>query len=366
MGRIKLFSLGAAGLLAVGVLAACGGGGAGGDEDPQQVLDETFSGDKDVTSGVIDFFLNAGGQSNGQDASFDVSFGGPFQDMGEGQLPAFDFSFEFTVESPDQNASFDGAATSTGDRGFLTFMGTTYEVDSEILDSFTQGFEDAQAQSGSEGSADDLQALGIDPRGWLTNLTNEGTEDVEGAETIHISGEANVPQIVEDLTSAAEQAGNQVPAPLPTDQLSQIQDAIQEARIDVFTGVDDRILRRLALTFAIDVPEGVDSGGGNLDGEFSVTLSQLNEEQTIEAPADAQPLSDLLGQLGIPAGPGGIPGLGDLGVGGGSAPPPPDAPQVPEDIPDAAIPEDSQAYLDCIAGATSPSEIQDCAEQFVQ
>ncbi|MGI9556802.1 MAG: hypothetical protein ACR2N5_02555 [Solirubrobacterales bacterium] len=374
MRRIKLLSLGAVSLLAVGVLAACGGS-SGGDEDPQEVLNETFTGEKDVSSGILGAAMTASGESGGEDASFDLSFGGPFQDLGEGQLPAFDLSFDFTVEGP-ESASFSGAVTSTGEMGFLTFMGTAYEVDSATFDQFKQGVEEAQGEPESpEDASLQLSELGIDPTNWLTNLTNEGNEDVEGTETIHISGDANVAQIAEDFQSAAEQAGEQV-APVPTDELSQVEDAVREARIDVFTGVDDKILRRLVLTFGIDVPEGLDEEGGTLDVEFSVTLSELNEEQTIEAPSGAQPLSELLGQFGLTGGLGGL-GL-PLAPGGtddsAPAPPPeeilpeeiPEIPEnlpedLPEDFPDVEIPEDAQAYLDCIAAATSPADLEDCA-----
>ncbi len=380
MGRIKFLSLGAVALLAVGLIAACGGSSSGGDEDPQQVLDETFGGDKDVTSGIVELALAASGQASGQDASFDVSFGGPFQEQGEGRLPAFDFSFDLKLESAEQDADFAGAATSTGTAGFLTFMGTTYEVDGEIFDRFKEGFEQGAATDGSSDSAAGLEELGIDPGDWLTNLQNEGTEDVEGTETIHISGDANVPKIVEDVQAAASTVGEQV-APVPTEQLGQVEDAITEAKIDVFTGADDRILRRITFTFAIDLPEEA-AGGGNANIDFSVTLSQLNEEQTIQEPADAQPLSELLGQFGLLGLDGsGLGPLGDLGIAPGvddSAPAPPESadpppvPEVPEDLPEIDpgsvpdLPEGAQEYLDCVAAATTPADLEDCAALIPQ
>ncbi len=372
--RRRIVLLGAAGILAAVVVGACGGSSSGGDEDPQQVLDETFTGTNEVTSGVFELTLGASGQIGGQDGSFDASVGGPFQEQAEGELPAFDLSFDLNLESPQQDAAFAGALTSTGAAGFVTFMGTTYEVDGEIFDALKQGFEDGAAtDTGStEDPAAQLDALGIDPRGWLTNLQNEGNEDVEGTETIHISGEANVPQIVEDIQSAASAAGDQVPA-VPTDQLSQIEDSVKEARIDIFTGAEDKILRRLAFTFEIDVPEDAADGGGNASIDFSVTLSQLNEEQTIEAPTGALPLSELLGQFGL-LGLGDLGALGDLGIGaasGDSAPsdssPAPAIPEITEDIPEIDpgavpdLPEEAQQYLACINAAQSPADLEDCA-----
>jgi len=376
---VKVLSVGAPALLAAVLIAACGGGSGDGDEDPQQVLDETFtSGEaKDVKSGVVEFILDASGRSAGEDGSFNVSFGGPFQGSGDGQLPGFDFSFDFAVNSPDEDVSFAGAATSTGDAGFLTFMGTTYEVDGETFDGFKTGFEEAQADpSGGADSSSQLEEFGIDPTNWFTNLTNEGTEDVEGTETIHISGDANIPEIIEDLQSAAAQAGDQAPE-IPADQLTQIGDFVSEARIDVFTGADDRILRRLAVRFAIDIPEDAQEGGGNFSVDLSVTLSQLNEEQTITAPADAQPLSELFGMLPLlRSGGGGLDSLQDLGleipgiapdvVPGVPEDPGSGAPVVPEvpEVEPGQIPEEAQAYLDCVGAAQSPTDLQDCVAEF--
>ena len=40
--------------------------------------------------------------------------------------------------------------------------------------------------------------------GWFTNLTNDGTEDVEGTEAVHITGDVDVAQMLEDLAGIAE------------------------------------------------------------------------------------------------------------------------------------------------------------------
>ena len=43
MIRTRLLSLAVVALLGAGLVTGCGGDDEGGDEDPQQVLDETFS-----------------------------------------------------------------------------------------------------------------------------------------------------------------------------------------------------------------------------------------------------------------------------------------------------------------------------------
>ena len=41
--------------------------------------------------------------------------------------------------------------------------------------------------------------LGINPRDWIENPKNEGTQDVGGAQTIHVSADVDVAAFVQDL-----------------------------------------------------------------------------------------------------------------------------------------------------------------------
>ena len=62
----------------------------------------------------------------------------------------------------------------------------------------------SSAASGDRaGRAATPSACDIDLESWLTNLTNEGTEDVGGTETIHIRGDADVEQILTDIGELA-------------------------------------------------------------------------------------------------------------------------------------------------------------------
>ena len=89
-------------------------------------------------------------------------------------------------------------------QAFVNVQGTEYSVPQAALRRVrhqlcaTPGPERGQQSTGL------LQRLNIDPSKWLTDLKNEGTEDVEGTNTIHISGKANVPQIVDDLKTIAQ------------------------------------------------------------------------------------------------------------------------------------------------------------------
>jgi len=71
--------------------------------------------------------------------------------------------------------------------------------------------------------------------------------------------------------------------------------------------VEDHLLHKLGLALTITPPANSNSGVSSVTVNFSVTLSDINQTQTITAPTNAKPISGLLGQLGIG-------GLGAIGV----------------------------------------------------
>ena len=58
-------------------------------------------------------------------------------------------------------------------------------------------------------------------------------------------------------------------------------------------------MRRITAQLTIEPPAGSGSGPKEVDLNFDLTLSDVNQPQTIEAPSEAKPLNDLFRQLGI-------------------------------------------------------------------
>src|SRR6202008_2191167 len=109
-----------AALLAL-ALVGCGGGAsdeASESTDVNQLLEETFSGDKQIDSGKIDLAIALEAQGGTEPGSIRVDLSGPFQSEGEGKLPKVQLerSFEGGVQS------FTAGVTSTGDQGFVNFQ----------------------------------------------------------------------------------------------------------------------------------------------------------------------------------------------------------------------------------------------------
>jgi hypothetical protein len=338
------------------LIAACGGGGN--NEDPQHVLTQTFSNPTSIKSGTFDLDIKletSGGENPG---SLEVKLGGRFEGQPNGQFPQFDVDVSVHGDSGSQSFTATGGLTATADRAFINVKGTEYAVPQQLYDEFTASYGQLQSKSSSTQGAGLLQRLHIDLARWLTDLKNEGTEDVEGSNTIHISGEANVPQIVDDLKTIAQDAGNAVGKVDPA-QLNQLNDTIQSGDIDVNSGVDDRLLRRLQLSFDLKPPPGTPGAPDSLTVDLQLNLADVNKPQTIQAPANAQPLtSTALQQLGIdPSALGGAlrGGLGSSGA-------------LPESGGSTTAPSTSaaQQYQQCLSQASGTAELQQCANLLGQ
>jgi hypothetical protein len=427
LSRLTTLAACAAALAIPAAVAGCGGDDS--EEDPQQVLQETFGPhDTEITSGVIDLTLEA---SAGDQGSFTASLSGPFQaDPDDPGLPQLDLTAEASGEGTGESVAFNGGLVITDDAAFVEYNDQAYEAPQALFEqieqaaaesetaadqasgqSFEQACERAAEQAGGDPSACD-----IDFEGWLADVTNEGTEDVEGTETIHVSADADVERILADLSELVSSAlPPEVARVMDLRELEGVAPAISEAEINVYSGEEDRIPRRISLSAALD--PGAVSGLPlpQIDLDFSATLSELNEEQTIEAPADAQPLRELLDLTGIDIGlDDELPGLDELQPGADANRKPDDGapredggdagtpePEAPDDggsgneapdggapdggAPDGGAPapsgedddgglfgeapglsEQEQAVLDCISEAADVEELERCNDLLEQ
>ncbi len=128
-------------------------------------------------------------------------------------------------------------------------------------------------------------------------------------DTIKITAGIDVAKLLDDANKTLEAAsaigaaqGQEIPEKLTEEQKQQAVEAIKDPKIEIYTGKDDKIMRRMMLSL------GLEDQGSSGTIAFDVSITGLNESQDIAEPADAQPFDQLLGQLGA---------LGALGGAGG-------------------------------------------------
>jgi hypothetical protein len=382
LSRKRAFALLAAFAALAALLSACGGGG-GSSDDPQTVIENaTFEG---VESGTVDLTMNI--KSEGEHGgNMKVDLTGPFQSTGKESLPELGMELKANGEVDGEAVDFEGGLTVLGDRAYVGFNGTNYEVDPTTFGFIKSGFEKADQEgekesSGAERTACQKAATSINLEEFVNNLENEGGEEVDGVKTTKLSGDLDPKGAVDAIIRLAEtpacSAQLEAAGPFPLTELKalkgEVTGAVKKAHADIYVGEDDHIVRKVAADLTVE-PKGSDE---KAEIKFDFTLGEVNEQQTIKAPANAEPLEKLFGQLGV--NPlellgmiegGGTEDLGGLIEGitsklggeetgsaeGGNS-------SADEKLEELELPTtgESKEFTECLSEAKSASDVQECA-----
>jgi hypothetical protein len=246
-------------------LAACGGG-----DDATDILAETSANLAQIRSGDLSMELLFATR-DGERAGFTLE--GPFALRQRG-LP--EAQLDYTQVAGDQTAT--QTFITKGDQAYVRIAGTTYELPPET----------AASLSSTLGTSGGLESVELSS--WLENPSVEGSEEIGGDETDHIRADLNVSATVSTLIAIASQLGGTEPlGTFSGTSAEQVEGAVESAEIDVWTGKDDRLLRRIqiAIDFAPAAEKVKDLLGTSLD--FTLEISNPNEPVTVEQPTDAQP-----------------------------------------------------------------------------
>ncbi len=289
-------------------LAACGGGSDKSGESPETVLDEaTLQG---IESGNID--LSLGVKARGPEGgNVKVSLSGPFQGEGKGSLPQLDMNATAKGKFNGKKLDFTGGLVLLPNTAFVNYEGTEYEVDPTTFSFVESALAQAQREGGAETGADGVAACQeefgtLKVADFLENGTNEGSADVGGTSTTKVSGDLDVSgaidSVLEVVESQACRAQLAAAGPLPSKSevdkaKSQVSSAVKSAHVDVYVG-DDDIVRQISARLKLE-PQNGGSGPKSVEIKLDLKLTEVNEEQTISAPAGAKPLSKLFLKLGI-------------------------------------------------------------------
>jgi hypothetical protein len=195
-----------------------------------------------------------------------ISTSGAFELGGAKEMPKVDVQVSLRVQSMKLNAT--GGFVTTGDRAWFTRGNTGYAVPQEAWTKIVKARESGTA------AAADAPKLNVDPSGWLRNVKSEGTEQMDGVQVTHVSGDVNSAKAITDLAKAMSDA-----SPLPNAEQRLRRGGLTEGHLDAWVG-DDRIVRRVSLEMS-----GRGDGGRRVDAAFDLQLSGVNKPQSITRPA---------------------------------------------------------------------------------
>lgn len=295
---VALLALGAA---LVPVLAGCGGSSK---ESPQALLSDTFSSHHQISSGrlTLSFVVLASG-SSASTKPLSVRLSGPFESRREGALPRFALKLDLTAGGH----ALAAGATATGSALYVQLAGTWFSTPSSTYRALEEGFAKATRQSSSQKVHSTFSSLGIEPARWLSNPSRAGTATVGGTQTVHLTAEVDVPAFLADVSKLSQAGsalglGSPVPgaASVSPAVVGELAKSIRSAHVDVYTGESDHTLRRLEVGATVAGTAQTRSLLGGLSTaqvHVLIEFADVNEPQSISAPSNPQPPTQLLPAL---------------------------------------------------------------------
>ena len=188
----------------------------------------------------------------------------------------------------------------------MQLAGTWFSIPSDTYKEVEEGFAKATSTASSSKVRSTFSALGIEPGHWLTNPTQAGTTTISGVPVVHLTAAVDIPAFLADVSKLSQAGGalglassGSTGSVSPT-VVNELAKSIKSAHVDVYTGQSDHLLRRLEVTAEVT---GTSQTQALLGGLSSASLkvllefSDLNTPQSISAPANPEPASQLLPAL---------------------------------------------------------------------
>lgn len=260
------------------LLAGCG-------SDAKDVVTQTADNLESLRSGLLELRVSATsapGDEEIAEAGFELI--GSFQLPEEGELPVADL--EYTDLGADEPST--QGFISTGDQVFIEVEGQAYELPEE----------QTQTLRGGGGDEEGIFA-GAAVDEWLIDPELTEGESLEGAEVDRVSGELDVVAALNDLFAIAQRFGAGAEfTTIDGDEAERLENAVQSSHMEVVSGAEDRLLRRLLIEveLALDEEQRLAEVLGPLAGagfRVDMSISEPNQPVEVEAPSDPLPVEEL-------------------------------------------------------------------------
>jgi hypothetical protein len=254
------------------VLAGCGGTSA------DDVLERTTANVARVRSAELGLRLVLEPRSGRGRVGFTLR--GPIE-LRSGRLPVARLAYTQIAGARQAGATF----RSTGDAAFVDVAGTAYRLPKHQTD--------ALARSAGRIRTGATLELGR----WLERPSVEDGGTIDGTDTDHVSAKLDTVTALRDIFGAAAATGADVPD-LGGARSDELRRAIKTSSIDVWSGHEDRFLRRLRLRIGFEVapPRPLREQLGRLVGgrlAFDLDLTHINRPVRVDAPRGARPAAEL-------------------------------------------------------------------------
>ena len=278
---------------------ACGG------EAPGEVVARTQDNLARIRSGDLDARLVIAAEGPKRTGATGFELRGPFElARSAGDLPKARIAYTQIAGSRRATVTL----VSTGERAYIEVRGKAYELTSDQERQLREEGGPLGGGSGSgTGGATASPTGSLDLAAWLREPDLSAGERIGGAETDRVTGEVDVARVVTDVLGAAERLGVSGEAvgggALRGAGDERLDRALAASSIELLTGREDRLLRRLQLGVKLDAKAAAGDGASLGDVEavrvdLELAIERPNTPVRVDAPRDARPASELSSSSG--------------------------------------------------------------------
>ena len=278
---------------------ACGG------EAPGEVVARTQDNLARIRSGDLDAKLVIAAEGPKRTGATGFELRGPFElARSAGDLPKARIAYTQIAGSRRATVTL----VSTGERAYIEVRGKAYELTPDQERQLREAGGPLGGGSGSGAPGATAAPTGsLDLAAWLREPDLSAGERIGGAETDRVTGEVDVASVVTDVLGAAERLG------VPREAVGggalrgagdeRLDRAVSASSIELLTGREDRLLRRLQLGVKLDAKAAAGDGASLGDVEavrvdLELAIERPNTPVRVDAPRDARPASELSSSSG--------------------------------------------------------------------
>ena len=260
-------------------LAACG-------DSPEEVVGQTAARLGEIRSGDLTMRVLAAPSGEQLERGSGFLLDGEFAlPRRSGELPSADV--DYTTVAGAQRGTV--GIVSTPRAAFVRVGGQAYELPPEREDAL-------RGAAGGQGGTSGLERLRIDT--WVREPELDDGPSVGGEETERVRGSVDVVRAANALLAAAGETGPDGGPAIAGADARRLERATRSTRLELVTGAEDRLLRRLVLDLDMeaDVPARLRERLGAVGGarfRMELEVGAPNRPVRVRAPRDALPAEAL-------------------------------------------------------------------------
>lgn len=261
-----------------------------GKPSPAELMTRAADSFGQVKRADFNFALSITPQGTADASPSSIELSGPFEIVPGKPLPKARVSYTVSSGGRSQVVTL----LTTGEKAYSLIKGQAYELPPAATKQLKEATKDL-SKSGGGG----LSGLKLHFNKWLVDPKVSAGPDIDGTPTWQTDAGVNVVNAMRDLVASAGTLGSITGQKLP--QLSEkdaaeINRGIQNAKVSVYVGRYDDILRKMDLTMDFKTPVGQQAASGGITGgkmNMVIGISQPNRPVDVKPPKNPLPYSAL-------------------------------------------------------------------------